>query len=228
MNPPSERSWLQQFVMLVGLSLVSIIAWADEPKEKVPTEPPGNGKEVTRPKKEEAIQITKHFFRIEPSEEYVIGPEDVLAINVWREPEISRTVPVRPDGKISLPLVGELKASGLTPENLQAKITEELRGYLSQPEVTVIVQEVHSQKFNVVGEVLRPGSYQLARPITVLDAIAVVGGFTEWAKVTKIYVLRRLQDGKRIRIPFNYKDVVKGKNFFQNIELEPGDTIVVP
>lgn len=163
-----------------------------------------------------------------PSADYVIGRDDVLAINVWKETEISRNVEVRPDGKISLPLVGELQAAGLKPVELQGQITEKLKSYLSNPEVTVIVQEVKSQKFNVMGEVMRPGTYGLSKPMTVLDGLALAGGFRDFAKKSKIYVLRVQADGSRSRVPFNYKKVIKGQAENQNSELEPGDTIVVP
>jgi len=158
----------------------------------------------------------------------VIGPEDVLAISVWKEPDISRNVPVRPDGKISLPLVGELQASGLTASQLQDVIAQKLKDYISNPQVNVIVQEVRSRSFNVVGKVLKPGSYDLAKPMTVLDAIALAGGFQDFAKVTKIYVLRRMEDGSQRMLPFNYKLVIKGKRLDENVELRSGDTIVVP
>jgi polysaccharide export outer membrane protein len=159
--------------------------------------------------------------------DYLIGPDDVLAVNVWKEPEISRSVPVRPDGKISLPLVGELVASGHTTVELQDAIKGQLLKYVSHPAVTVIVEEAKSQKFNVVGEVERPGSYPLSTPMTVLDGIAVAGGFRDFAKTSKIYVLR-VNEGSRIRLPFNYKKVIKGYDFQQNVELKPRDTIVVP
>jgi len=163
-----------------------------------------------------------------PGEDYVIGIDDVLAIHVWKEPEISRAVSVRPDGKISLPLIGELKASGLTPRALQTEVAARLSSYLFEPEVTVIVQEIRSQRFNIVGEISRPGTYPLLKPMTVLDAIALAGGFRDFAKITKIYVLRLRPDGSRMRSLFNYKDVIKGDKFYQNLELEPHDTIVVP
>jgi polysaccharide biosynthesis/export protein len=159
--------------------------------------------------------------------DYLIGPDDVLAVNVWKEPEISRSVPVRPDGKISLPLIGDLIASGRTPLELQDAIKGQLVRYVSHPAVTVIVQEAKSQKFNIVGEVERPGSYPLSTPMTVLDAIAVAGGFRDFAKTSKIYVLRTDQ-GSRTRLPFNYKKVIKGDNFQQNVDLKPRDTVVVP
>lgn len=161
------------------------------------------------------------------NDELVIGPDDVLVINVWKEPEVSQTVPVRPDGKISLPLIGPVMASGLTPTQLQASITRELENYLSHPGVTVIVHEVKSQRFVVVGQVAKPGGYELQTPMTVLDAIAGAGGPLEYAKLKSIYVLRTGPNGP-IRLPFNYKDAIKGKNLGQNVRLQSHDTVVVP
>jgi len=160
--------------------------------------------------------------------DFVIGPSDVLAISVWREPEISRTVPVRPDGKISLPLLGDLTASGLTADQLQGAIKRQLQSYISNPDVTVIVQDVKSRQVNVFGEVAKPGSYVLAKSMTVLDAIASAGGLKDFAKAKKVYVLRVSNDGGRARIPFNYKAAIKGDNPAQDIELQPRDIVVVP
>jgi polysaccharide biosynthesis/export protein len=159
---------------------------------------------------------------------FLIGNDDVLAINVWKETELSRSVPVRSDGKISLPLVGEVQASGETPRHLEQAIALKLKNYISEPEVTVIVQQINSQKFNVLGQVVRPGSYPLTNSVTVLDAIAVAGGFRDFAKKKSIYILRQNPDGAQARITFNYKDVIKGKSAEQNIKLQPRDTIVVP
>jgi polysaccharide export outer membrane protein len=159
---------------------------------------------------------------------YVIGANDVLAINVWKEPDISRSVPVRSDGKISLPLVGELQAGGQTPRQLEEEITKRLQSYISEPEVTVIVTDSKSQKVNILGMVARPGAYLLTSSTTVLDAIAMAGGFKDFAKQKSIYVLRQAPDGTQTRIPFNYKDVIKGKNPEQNTRLQAGDTVVVP
>ena len=164
----------------------------------------------------------------EPSSDYVIGSEDVLAVNIWKEPELSKTVPVRPDGKITLPLIGDIQASGLTPRALQSNISTGLQSYVSNPEVTVIVQEVKSQKFNIVGEIAKPGSYSLTDPTTVLDAIAVGGGLRDFAKGRRIYVLRTNSDGTHARFPFDYKQVIEGKKLSENIQLRPGDTVVVP
>lgn len=161
-------------------------------------------------------------------DKFVIGADDVLAVNVWKEPEVSRTVPVRSDGKISLPLVGEVQASGQTPKQLELEISKRLESFISQPDVTVIVEQVRSQKFNILGQVAKPGSYSLTNPVTVLDAIALAGGFRDFAKQKSIYVLRQNPDGTQTRLAFNYKDVIKGKNSEQNIMIEPRDTIVVP
>jgi polysaccharide export outer membrane protein len=158
----------------------------------------------------------------------VIGPEDVLVIDVWKEPELSRTFPVRPDGKISLPLIGDIAASGLTPKQLQQEISNKLQTYMNDPEVTVIVQEVKSRRFNILGQVLRPGSYQLMPSMTVIDAIALAGGLRDFAKRKAIYVLRRTPDGSETRIPFNYTSAIKGAGPAQNVPLNSLDTIIVP
>jgi polysaccharide biosynthesis/export protein len=160
--------------------------------------------------------------------EYVVGADDILVVNVWKEAEISRSVLVRPDGKISLPLIGDLPATGRTPSQLRDDITEKLRTYLSDPEVTVIVQETRSRKFNILGEVEHPGSYPLTQAMTVLDAIAVAGGFRDFARTTRIFVLRANADGSRARIAFNYKEAIKGNKPGQISQLQPNDTIVVP
>jgi polysaccharide export outer membrane protein len=129
---------------------------------------------------------------------------------------------------ISLPLAGELQASGQTPHQLEIAIAGKLKSYISEPEVTVIVQEIRSQKFNILGQVARPGSYPLTNASTVLDAIALAGGFRDFAKQKNIYILRQNPDGGQSRLPFNYKEVIKGKDAAQNIKLQPRDTIVIP
>ena len=161
-------------------------------------------------------------------DKFVIGVDDVLAINVWKEDAISRSVPVRSDGKISLPLAGELQAEGRTPMQLEADITERLKNYITAPAVTVMVTEIHSQKFNIMGQVAKPGAYSLTQANTIMDAIAAAGGFKDFAKQKNIYILRPTANGSETRINFNYKDFIKGKNPGQNIRLEPHDTIVVP
>jgi polysaccharide biosynthesis/export protein len=158
---------------------------------------------------------------------YVIGPEDMLDINVWKEPDVSRTVPVRPDGKISLPLINDVQAAGSTPQQLASAVTQKLRKYLNEPQVTVIVTAINSQRVFVVGEVLRAGAFPLIPGMTVLQALSSAGGFTTFADVKKIHVMR-LVNGKHVEMPFNYRDVLRGDNPDQNIKLEPGDTVVVP
>ncbi len=154
---------------------------------------------------------------------YVIGPEDSLLIRVWREPELSGQFPVRPDGRISLPLVNEIQAAGLTPEQLAAAITQGLGKYMTQPEVNVAVVQVNSKKYYVIGEVAKPGPYPLTVPTTVLEALITAGGFRDFANPKKVIILRGAQ-----RLKFNYKEVVAGKHTEQNIVLESGDKIIVP
>ena len=159
---------------------------------------------------------------------YVIGNDDVLGINVWKDPDLSRSIPVRSDGKISLPLVGELQAAGRTPLQLEHEIALSLKDYMTAPEVTVIIEQINSKKFNILGQVLKPGSYSLALATTVMDAIATAGGLRDFAKKEDIYILRQLPDGTESHIRFNYKSFIKGKNPAQNIKLEPHDTVIVP
>ena len=158
---------------------------------------------------------------------YVIGPEDLLVINVWKEPELSHTVPVRPDGKISLPLVEDIQASGLTPVELARAIESRLKRFITNPTTTVIVQQSNSYRVYLMGEVARPGAYPLVPQMTVLQALATAGGFREFANVKEITVLRVL-GGKSVKYPFNYKQVIRGKQTQQNILLRNGDTIIVP
>jgi polysaccharide biosynthesis/export protein len=158
---------------------------------------------------------------------YVIGASDELNIDVWKQPDLSRTVPVRPDGKISLPLLSDIQAAGLTPTQLAAQITEKLSKLVNNPEVTVIVTAINSQRIYVLGEVARAGAYPMLPQMTVLQAISSAGGLGQFANQKDIYVLRT-ENGKQIRFPFNYKEVLRGQKTEQNILLKPGDTIVVP
>lgn len=159
---------------------------------------------------------------------YKIGADDVLSINVWNQKEVSREVPVRPDGKISLPLIGDVQAAGLTPDQLQNELRAKFSKYLTNPTVTVIVVAIRSQRVNVLGQVLRPGTYPLIPPMGVIDAISAAGGLGQFAKAGDIYVLRTSPDGHRTRLPFNYKDVLKGKKGSHDILLQTRDTVVVP
>ena len=161
-------------------------------------------------------------------ENFIIGNDDVLAISVWKEPELTKSVPVRSDGKISLPLVGEMQATGRSPLQLEQDIVAKLKSFISSPEVTVIVEKVNSRKYNVLGEVTKPGAYPLTASTTIMDAIATAGGFRDFAKKSGVYVLRKGPNGSESRLKFNYKDFIKGKDSSQNIKLEPNDTIIVP
>ena len=158
---------------------------------------------------------------------YVIGSQDVLDINVWKEAELTRTVPVRPDGKISLPLLNDVQAAGLTPTQLAESITTSLKKYVTDPQVTVIVKEINSQRVYIMGEVTRAGAYPLLPNMTFLQALSSAGGFTQFANLKKIYMFRT-ESGKQVKYPFNYKDVISGKRPEQNVVLKAGDTIVVP
>jgi polysaccharide biosynthesis/export protein len=158
-------------------------------------------------------------------ETYRIGPEDVLHVSVWRNEVLSRSVPVRPDGKISLPLLNDVQAAGLTALELREELTKQLAGYMPTPEVSVIVTGVNSFKVSLIGEVARPGRYDLKSWTTVLDVLAMAGGFTQFASRSRIVILQ--PDGKGMkRIPFNYNKVVVGEQ--ENFYLRNGDIILVP
>jgi polysaccharide biosynthesis/export protein len=157
---------------------------------------------------------------------YIIGAQDVLDINVWKEEQLTKTVPVRPDGRISLPLLNDVQAAGLTPTQLGSLITEDLKKFVTNPQVTVIVREINSQRIYLLGEVGRAGAYPLLPGMTVLQALSSAGGFTQFANLKKIYVLR-VENGKQQKLPFNYKEALS-KGGDQNIFLKAGDTIVVP
>jgi polysaccharide biosynthesis/export protein len=210
--------------LLAMVALLGILLWGQPEQNKVAKDAPQRQASLPDTSGSSSLPSKAPI----TDKNYVIGNEDVLAINVWKEPDISRSIPVRSDGKITLPLLGELLATGKTPKQLEADIATSLRPYMSDPEVTVMVQEIRSQKFNVLGHIARPGSYTLTPPMTVLDAIAMAGGFRDFAKVKSVYVLRRQSGGDEVRLPFNYKEVIRVKHTEQNVKLEPGDTIVVP
>jgi len=156
---------------------------------------------------------------------YVIGVEDELQIAVWREPELSTAVVVRPDGMITLPLINEVKAVGLKTDELQNVLTEKLKNLVNEPQVTVIVRAIHSRKVYLVGQVGHQGTYPLNGDMTALELLAAAGGVGPFGKADSIYILRE-QNGKKIRIPFHYKKALAGKS--ENVTLQPGDLVVVP
>ncbi len=164
---------------------------------------------------------------VTPPSDYVIGPEDVLGIVFWREPELSGDTTVRPDGKISLPVIGDMMAAGLTPSALQAAIVTAASKYITGANVAVVVRTINSRKVFLTGRVMTPGAQPLVGPLTVLQALALAGGLQEYANAKNVTILRN--EGGRVQtFKFNYKDVVRGKGLEQNILLRPGDTVLVP
>jgi polysaccharide biosynthesis/export protein len=158
--------------------------------------------------------------------DYVIGADDTLRVSVWKEPDLSVTLPVRPDGKISMPLLDDVQAAGLTPMQLGNSIKDKLKKYVADPRVTVVVTAMNSQRIYVLGEVVHSGAMSLLPNMTILQALSSAG-FTQFAKIRDIYLLR-MQDGQQVKARFNYKDAIKGRDPQQNYVLKPGDTIVVP
>jgi polysaccharide biosynthesis/export protein len=158
---------------------------------------------------------------------YVIGPLDVVGVLFWKDEDLSAEVVVRPDGKISLPLLNEIEAGGLTPEQLRLRVLESARRFVEDPTVSIVVKQINSRNVYIMGEVLKPGTYPLGGPTSVLQLIAVGGGMTEFAARDEIVVMRTV-DGQTVRHRVKYNEVLKGKNLEQNLLLQPGDTVVVP
>jgi polysaccharide biosynthesis/export protein len=160
--------------------------------------------------------------------DYVIGPDDLLTIVFWRDKDMSSDVAVRPDGQITLPLLNDVTAAGLTPEQLREKLMIASAKYVTEPNVTVVVKAINSRKVSVMGMVGKTGPYPLTGPTTVMQMLAMAGGVHEFADTKKIKILRKDAKGVEVALSFNYKDVIQGKNLKQNIELKPGDIIIVP
>ncbi len=213
------RKWVGPLMVLLALLLPSV-APAQQSSSKTQT----SGKELMALNGNSSKEVQN---RVTGDPSYVIGPTDVLDISVWKEPEVSRTVPVRPDGRISLPLLSDVQAAGLTPTQLAAHITESLRKFMTGPQVTVIVATINSQRIYILGEVTRTGAYPLLPGMTVLQALSSAGGFTQFANIKNIYLLRQ-ENGQQVKHAFNYKDVTNGKKPEQNVVLKAGDTIIVP
>ena len=201
----SSRFWLG-CVVAFGMS---VVAHAQDAKAKPEPAPCSTGCAQT----------------VTPSD-YVIGSEDTLHVSVWKEPDLTATLPVRPDGKISLPLLNDVQAAGLTPMQLAESLTAKLKKYVAEPQVTVVVTQMNSQKVFLLGEVLHTGAVPLLPSMTVLQVLSTAG-FSQFANTKGIYILRT-ENGKQEKLPFNYKAVVKGEHMEQNILLKPGDTVVVP
>jgi len=209
------------FTTLVLTGLVTVGSWAQNNTK-------GNDKDKTAAVESQpatAVPPTSQEPASVAPVGYVIGPEDTLHVSVWKEPDLSATLPVRPDGMISLPLLNDVQAAGLTPMQLRDSITSKLKKYLADPRVTVVVTAINSQRVYVTGEVLHTGPITLVPDMTVLQALASAG-FNQFANTKKIYVLR-MESGKQQKLPVNYKELLQG-NPATNILLKPGDTIVVP
>ena len=158
---------------------------------------------------------------------YVIGPDDVLSVVYWRDKHLSAEARVGPDGRLALPLINEVVAAGLTPEQLQKRITEESKKYMEDANITIVVREINSRRVFIVGEVAKAGPYPLISSMTVMQLISVAGGLRDYANSKNITIMRNEGD-RQVSLKFNYKEVAAGKNLAQNIELKPGDTVVVP
>jgi len=195
---------MKLFVLIYGLLLPSFAA-AQSPKKTAPTT------------QEQAVPA-----------DYIIGLEDTMSVNVWKEPELSvKEVMVRPDGKISLPLIGEIQASGLTPKQLQDRISDRMKDFVAAPNVTLVVLKATSQSVSIVGQVAKPGVYPLGSPLTVLELLARAGGFRDEAKTKRVSIVRK-EGGRTSHFTFNYREVSEGRNLQQNIILKTGDVIIVP
>ncbi len=183
------------------------------------------GQTPSAPTSPEKANGSSSVVAVEP--DFVIGPEDVLGVQVWREQEVSGDVTVRPDGMITLPLIRDVQAAGLKPDELADRIQTALREYITDASVTVVVRQMNSRKVFITGEVARPGAYLLASSMTVMQLIALAGGLTEFADARKLSIMRTV-DGRPMTFPFDYKDVARGRKPEQNLVLRPGDMVVVP
>ncbi len=210
--------------LALGLLLVAVCATARQSQQPEGAAPAQSAKPDTTlpaapadPAKPAGLPVS-----VDPKT-FSLGPEDVIFVRVWREPDLSGQIVIRPDGKITMPLIREVDASGLSPEALAARIGEALSKYINNPQVLVQVLAVRSKRYLIDGEIYRPGAYPLAVPTTVFEAITLAGGFRDFANKKNITIIR----GKE-RLKFNYNDVVKGKNLSQNVHLQNGDKIIVP
>lgn len=214
----SRKAYISIAVLLLGIAIPTRAQEESAKTQQPAAIPAAHDEQPSQPAKKAATD--------DPN--YQIGPQDVLDISVWHEPDLSRpAVPVRPDGKISLPLLNDVQAAGMTPTQLASQITADLKKLVRDPQVTVIVTQINSQRVYILGEVNRAGAYPLLPGMRVLQALSSAGGFTQFANIKKIYVLRQ-ESGKQVKLPFNYKDVINGKAAEENVEVRAGDTIVVP
>ena len=208
---------LNSFRLGIAIALLAAVSGAQAQEKSDKTMPPATSAAPSNAAQRAATS--------DPN--YLIGGQDVLDVSVWKEAELTRTVPVRPDGKISMPLLNDVQAAGLTPTQLADQIRESLKKFVTDPQVTVIVTQINSQRIYILGEVTRAGAYPLLPNMTILQGLSSAGGFTQFANLKKIYMFRT-ENGKQVRYPFNYKDVINGKSQDENVVLKAGDTIVIP
>jgi polysaccharide export outer membrane protein len=214
---------MRRFALVSAILAAAALASGQETAQPKPQEPTAAEQPKTEPATTEAAKTPTALPVTVDSKTFTLGPEDVIFVRVWREPDLSGTLVIRPDGRITLPLIRDVNASGLTPELLSTEITKRLSEFINNPQVLVQVQAVRSKRYLISGEISRPGAFPLAVPTTVFEAIGLAGGFRDFANKKKITIVRGDQ-----RLKFNYNDVVKGKNLSQNVYLENGDKIVVP
>ena len=203
---------MRRWLLAVSLVPIAALAGASAQERSTPGPAPPNADAASRP-------------AVDAPPDFIIGPEDVLSIVFWRDKEMSSQVTVRPDGKISLPLLDEIQAAGLTPAELRSRLVDESKRFFGNPQVTVVVNQINSRKVFITGQVVKPGPYVITTPTTVLQLIAMAGGLKDFADSEHIVIVRT-DAGKTSSFAFNYKDI--RKNLRQNIELKPGDTVVVP
>jgi polysaccharide export outer membrane protein len=208
---------------LAGFLVLATVAEAQQPAAQPPVAPAPAGPPPAAP----AVTPPAVPVGVDLPPGYVIGPDDILTVVFWRDKEMSTEVAVRPDGKVTLPLVNDVEAAGKTPEQLRAAIAEAAARFVEEPTVTVVVKAINSRKVYITGMVGKSGSYPLTGPTTVLQLISMAGGLHEFAN-SKNIIITRVEQGKQVALKFNYNDVRKGKKLQQNIELKPGDTVVVP
>jgi polysaccharide export outer membrane protein len=216
-------SYLKPFVYLFGAALVVTSVTGQAAVKASETKAPAAARASATPSvRKEPLPDNSLL------PDYRIGPGDVLAVDVWKEPDASTaSIVVRPDGRLSLPLVGELLVAGMTPQGLQDELTTRYNEMIQNARVNVAIREINSQRVFVIGEVRREGTIRISTPVTVLQALADSGGLTDYAKKSRIYILRT-RDNRQMRLPFDYDAVVHGRKVEQNIILMPGDTVVVP
>lgn len=223
--PAHARSGSKHRIALAALLMLLGTAAVPHGQQSVPTDRVKLGQaQASNPA---ALPPATTPIETELAADYVIGPDDVLSIVFWREKELSGEVTVRPDGRISLPLLNDISAAGLTPDQLRDRVLQRAATLVEDPQATVVVKTVNSRKVFITGMVERPGSYPLTNRTTVLQLIATAGGLREFAKAGDIVVIRN-DRGRETRFRFDYKQVVKGKKLEQNLELKPADTVVVP